>query len=89
MSANDQTATAPHSPAIIVGTGAGGLAEALHFIPTQQRSSGTTFITVGTLVIQLFVDSTGFLSVDDPFTTANEQFSVSGYLLPLTPGASC
>jgi hypothetical protein len=83
----DITAT-DHVPVILVGSSSGGLAS--HFIVTQTVTN-TSFAgstTFGTVAIHLIVDSGNTtLSVLD--SHGGGVFSFSGYLLPLTTGASC
>jgi len=63
----------------------------IYLIPTQQVQNNGGISTGGTLATQLIVDSPNFLTVRDPFTPTGSYstFYISGYLLPLTGGASC
>jgi hypothetical protein len=80
----------PHLPFIIVPASPGGSTEEVIFpIATQQVD---THNAVGTAVIPLVVDSPNSFSVGndvDAVTTTFLSFSISGYLIPLTPGGSC
>ena len=79
------TALNPH--VIFLTTGG-----ASHFINLQQTAGVGQFIASGTLPIQLYVDSTLGVSMGDEIANpaANPPtYSISGYLLSLTPGASC
>jgi len=79
--------TALHPHAILLTTGG-----ATHFINLQQTADVGQFISFGTLPIQLYVDSGLGVSMGDEIANpaANPPtYSISGYLLSLTPGASC
>jgi hypothetical protein len=57
-------------------------------IPYQQNANAG--FTLGTIAMQIFVDSPNSLSFQDgTSSTSLATWSISGYLLPLTPGASC
>jgi hypothetical protein len=76
-----------------VSAGAGVQESAQHHIAVQQATftfgRSQNVVTAGTLVIPLIVDYTQKLVASDlPGATRGEWF-VSGYMLPLTPGASC
>jgi hypothetical protein len=83
----------PHFP--VIGIGGPGLQEsAQHPIPVQSTTftfgSFTNVVTAGTLVIPLIVDYTGVLAMSDlSNATGPGEWFVSGYMLPLTPGATC
>lgn len=94
FSASDGITVPPHAPIVRVTTpGAASFAEYpidIHQVTT--RVPGNFYLsttTTGTLVIQLFVDYTDQLFAQDPNAPSSAQFSVSGYLLPLTRDASC
>lgn len=88
----DSAATA-HLPTIAVATSQ-GTTLASYIIPAQQvANTSNPIFTVGTLALQLIVDSPNDLYVTDALAPANTNsqgfWSISGYLLRLTPSATC
>jgi len=83
------TAPTAHQPTILLVPPNQPLNRPVFWIPTQQAAN--TNNTVGTLAMQMIVDSPTAVYVADAVapTNAGGYFSISGYLLPLTPGASC
>jgi hypothetical protein len=91
FSVSDATPTA-HLPFIFVEpVSVTGFGFGVYHIPTQQINGNNASFTLGTVAMQIFADSSVVsLGVADGLSgLSNGEFSISGYLLPLTPGASC
>jgi hypothetical protein len=79
-----ETPATDHMPLVVLG------GAPLFVIPTNLQNNGGA-VTSGALAAQIIVDSPTTLNVVDLFGSSgtNANWAIGGYLLPLTPGASC